>query len=150
MALITVMTCQDPGVLLEVLRASAIGSRRLMPAGIQDEQDLRAAMAGGLAFLVAFRGRVDGRARPEGAVAYRWDHGALRVVHVAVRNGSRNLGVGRRLVEAVENVAVALGAPRVAVSPGEDEARIAFLQRLGYEAYGADRRQSMLKVFVGD
>jgi len=64
MALTTEMTCQDPAVLLEVLRASSGGSRRMMPAGIHDEADLRAAMAGGLAFLVAYKGRVDGRARP--------------------------------------------------------------------------------------
>jgi GNAT superfamily N-acetyltransferase len=150
MALVTVMTCQEPDVLLEVLRASAGGSRRAMPAGIQDHADLRAAMAGGLAFLVAYRGRVDGRARPEGAVAYRWDHGALRVVHVAVRDGARNLGVGRRLVQAVENVAAALGAPRVAVSPGTDEGKVAFLRRLGYEAFGDDRWHPMQKVLVGE
>ncbi|MEB3220740.1 MAG: GNAT family N-acetyltransferase [Candidatus Sericytochromatia bacterium] len=150
MALVTVMTCQDPAILLEVLRASSGGHRRMMPAGIHDEADLRAAMAGGLAFLVAYKGRADGRARPEGAVAYRWDHGALRVVHVSVRDGARNLGVGRRLVQAVENVASALGAPRVAVSPGEDEGRVTFLRRLGYESYGEDRRQPMLKVLVSE
>ena len=145
-ALVSVVTCQDPAVLLEVLEASAGGMRRRMPAGIRDVADLRAAMAGGLAFLVAYSGPVSGHTRPVGAVAYRWDLGALRIVHVAVRDVSRSIGVGRRLVQAVENVAAALGAPRVAVSPGADPERVAFLKRLGYEAFGENERQPMLKV----
>ncbi|MEB3196500.1 MAG: GNAT family N-acetyltransferase [Candidatus Sericytochromatia bacterium] len=145
LSLITVMTCQDAGVLIELLKSAAKGSRRHMPAGIRDEADLRAAMAGGLAFLAAYRTPVGGRSAPVGAIAYRWDHGALRIQHVAVREEARGGGVARRMVEAVENVATALGAPRIAASAGTTAGDQAFLERLGYEGYGSGERVPMTK-----
>jgi GNAT superfamily N-acetyltransferase len=144
-ALLSVMTCQDPDVLLDVLRDAAKGARRLMPPGLHDVSDIRAAMAGGLAFLVAYAEPTQARSKPVGAVAYRWDHGALRIVHVAVREDRRNHGVARRMVHAVENVAQALGAPRVAASATRRVGERDFLERLGYEAFEPGDRSPMVK-----
>ncbi|MEB3285780.1 MAG: GNAT family N-acetyltransferase [Candidatus Sericytochromatia bacterium] len=142
---LTVMTCQDNAVLLEVLRAAALGSRRLMPPGLYDAADIKAAMAGGLAFLVAYAGPIQAQSKPVGAVAYRWDHGALRIIHVAVLESTRGTGVARRMVQAVENVAQALGAPRVAASAARRVGEREFLARLGYEAFEPGQRTSMVK-----
>lgn len=144
-ASLSVMTCQDPEVLLEVLRDAAKGARRLMPPGLHDAADIRAAMAGGLAFLAAYSGPAQARSKPVGAVAYRWDHGALRIVHVAVKEETRGHGVARRMVQAVENVAQALGAPRVAASATRRVGERDFLERLGYEAFEPGERSPMVK-----
>lgn len=145
---ISVTTCQDPEVLLEVLREAAKGVRRLMPPGINDGADIRAAMAGGLAFLVAYGAPPRALSRPVGVVAYRWDHGALRIVHVAVKEEAQRLGVARRMVQAVENVAQALGAPRVAASATRRVGERDFLQRLGYEAFEPGDRSPMVKALA--
>jgi N-acetylglutamate synthase-like GNAT family acetyltransferase len=69
----------------------------------------------------------------------------LRIVHVAVREDQRNHGVARRMVQAVENVAQALGAPRVAASATRRVGERDFLERLGYEAFEPGDRSPMVK-----
>lgn len=68
-----------------------------------------------------------------GAVLGRWDGRRGWVNHLAVANGSRQLGIGRRLMVELERRLAAKGCPKVnlQVEPENEEA-CGFYERLGY------------------
>lgn len=123
---IAVMTSRDAHQIYEVMRDAASGRRRHLPPGVGDVEDLLAIMRGGVAFFVAY---VDGQ--PVGCLGYRWERATLRIFHVAVKEQHQRLGVGRRLVQAVESVGFALGTTTVSVEVGEEGMELPF-ERFGY------------------
>lgn len=141
--LITVMTCREPRVIFEVLQGAARSNRRRLPPGVAASEDVSAVMRGGVAFFVAYRG-----AEPVGAIGYRWERGTLKIFHVAVKEAYQRCGVARRLVQALESVAVALGSTNVSleVSP-ETEQHVPF-ERFGYAATRAEERPETGRVLM--
>jgi GNAT superfamily N-acetyltransferase len=147
-SLITVMTCREAEVVFEVFRSAAEGNRRSLPPGIAAVEDVRAVMRGGMAFFVAYRGRLAGDARPVGAIGYRWERGSLRIMHVAVKEEARGAGVARRLVQAVEAVGFALGSTAVSATVGVENDHHRLFERFGYRASGEGERLPMHKPLV--
>jgi GNAT superfamily N-acetyltransferase len=135
---IAVMTSRDAHQIFEVMRDAASGSRRHLPPGVSGVDDLIALMHDGVAFFVAY---LDGE--PVGALGYRWERRALKIVHVAVKEQHQRLGVGRRLVQAVESVGFALGTTTVVTEAAPEGMALPF-ERFGYQpatAGRADRRE---------
>lgn len=128
-AMITVMTSRDAQQIYEVLHCAAQGSRRHLPPGVSCVEDLNAVMRGGVAFFVAFADT-----DPVGAIGYRWERGTLKIFHVAVRSAHQRLGVGRRLVQAVEAIGYALGTTNVSIEVREEWAQHLPFERFGYQA----------------
>lgn len=133
---ITVMTCRDPHVIFELLGTAALGNRRRLPPGIACVEDVQAVLRGGMAFFVA-RGTlargVGGRDHPVGVIGYRWERGALRIIHVAVLESHQRSGVARRLVNAVEAIAFALGSTNVTLTVAVEYDHHRVFERFGYQ-----------------
>jgi GNAT superfamily N-acetyltransferase len=138
-SLITVMTSRDAAQIFEVMRDAADGQRCHLPPGVSGEDDLTMCMRDGVAFFVAF---LDGE--PVGALGYRWERRALKIVHVAVKSQHQRHGVGRRLVQAVESVGFALGTTTVAAELAPDGMVLPF-ERFGYQRTAASERVEMCK-----
>lgn len=133
--MLTVMTSRDAPLIYEVLRAAAQGNRRHMPPGVGAVEDLLAIMRGGVAFFVAYS---DGA--PVGAIGYRWERGTLKIFHVAVSASHQRVGVGRRLVQAVEAVGFALGSTSISADVREEWCQHLPFERFGYRATEAAHR----------
>ena len=132
--IVTVMTSRDAQRIFDVMRDAASGRRRCLPPGVADVEDLLAIMRGGVAFFIAYI-----EDQPVGVIGYRWERATLRIFHVAVKEQHQRLGVGRRLVQAVESVGFALGTTNVSAEVGQDGAQLPF-ERFGYQP--ADGRGS--------
>ena len=132
---ITVMTCRDARQIFEVLRDSAKSNRRRLPPGVGAIEDVVAVMRGGVAFFVAYVG-----AEAVGAIGYRWERGTLRIFHVAVKESHQRCGVARRLVQAVESVAFALGSTSVSLEVGREFDQHLPFERFGYAPARAEER----------
>lgn len=144
--IVTVMTSRDAQRIFEVMRDAACGRRRGLPPGVGEVEDLVAIMRGGVAFFIAY---IEGQ--PVGVIGYRWERATLRIFHVAVKEQHQRLGVGRRLVQAVESVGFALGTTNVSAEVGQDGPQLPF-ERFGYQAATAGRgseRVLMSKALAG-
>ena len=81
-----------------------------------------------------FLARLDGR--DVGAARMRIVDGVAKAERVAVLGGHRGAGIGRALMDALEEEATAAGLDRVKLSAQSDV--VAFYVRLGYSAYGVE------------
>jgi GNAT superfamily N-acetyltransferase len=129
--IVTVMTSRDARRIFEVMRDAACGRRRSLPPGVSEVDDLLAIMRGGVAFFIAYI-----EDQPVGVIGYRWERATLRIFHVAVKEQHQRLGVGRRLVQAVETVGFALGTTTVATAPAPAGMALPF-ERFGYQRTAA-------------
>lgn len=134
-AMITVMTCRAPKVIFDVLQGAARSNRRRLPPGVAAPEDLSAVMRGGVAFFVAYMG-----SEPVGAIGYRWERGTLKIFHVAVKEAYQRCGVARRLVQALESVALALGSTNVSLEVSREAEQHVPFERFGYSATRPDGR----------
>lgn len=138
--IITVMTSRDSKLIYEVLKASCGGSRRQMPPGVNGVDDVVAVMRGGVAFFVAYD-----ESKPVGAIGYRWERGTLKIFHVAVNEAYQRLGVGRRLVQAVESMGFALGTTNVTLEVAREMEQHLPFERFGYKpTAAADRHEGRM------
>lgn len=127
MPIVTVMTSRDAQRIFELMRDAACGRHRHLPPGVSGVEDLLALMRGGVAFFMAYI-----EDQPVGVIGYRWERPTLRIVHVAVKERHQRLGVGRRLVQAVESVGFALGTTSFSAEVGPDGPPLPF-ERFGYQ-----------------
>jgi GNAT superfamily N-acetyltransferase len=129
---ITVMTCRDPQVILELLNQAQ--GAQLAP--VKDADSLLEDLRLGVAFFVAYAD-----AEPVGVLGYRWAASAMRVVQVAVKENHQRQGIARRLLQAVEAVGQALGTRNVTLEV--PSAIQPLFERCGYapsgEALRSDR-----------
>ena len=142
---ITVLTSRDAEVVFDVFKSAAGDNRRRLPPGIVAAEDVLAVMRGGMAFFVAYQGRLTGENQPVGAIGYRWERGTLRITHVAVRLEARGTGVARRLVQAVEAVATALGSQSVSAIVGRELEHDRLFHSFGFRPIGEGERLPMVK-----
>ena len=125
---ITVMTSRDAKLIYDVIKDACGGSRRQMPPGVTNVDDVVAVMRGGVAFFVAYDA-----AEPVGAIGYRWERGTLKIFHVAVKGTHQRCGVGRRLVQAVESMGFALGTTNVTLEVAREMEQHLPFERFGYK-----------------
>jgi GNAT superfamily N-acetyltransferase len=64
---------------------------------------------------------------------HRTQDGDAQIRYMATKDSHRGLGIGRAIVEHLEQVARELGAPRVIINARENA--LTFYERLGYEVF---------------
>lgn len=117
--LISVMACRAPEPIAMLLKGCASAE----PLPWRTEADLEKAVAGGVAFVVAYREGV-----PVGALAYRLKGGSLTIEQILVLPDARREGVALRMLRSLEALGIAMGAPALTAASG-----VAMpLGRLGY------------------